>query len=130
MATKHRFVITGVSEDAASGVSNGPAGPNEWNDGHDVMLEPRFLSADATIVATDEYIEVTSGSPNLTLPDATNAAVTKRLYTFLNAGSGVVTLSPVSAQTINGDTSYLLSNQWQFVRIYSNGTNWRVIGGN
>ena len=123
MAIKHKFQ-SGISDGADSTVVR----PSNWNDSHSVTLDQRSISGgSATINATDEYIEC-SGSPTLTLPDASNAAVVGRSYYFLSADSGTTTIQTVNSQLINGDSTYQLVNQWQFAKLLSNGTNWRVIG--
>lgn len=41
---------------------------------------------------------------------------------------GTNTINPNSSETVEGQTSYILTTQWQFVRLLSDGVNWYVIG--
>lgn len=66
-----------------------------------------------------------NGTLTVTLPDAT----TNNGYevTIKNINTGTVTISPVSSQTIDGDSIRYLTSQWQLLKIVSNGTNWTVL---
>jgi len=125
MSIKHT-----VQSAVAEGSDPTLIGPNEWNSDHAVTLDGQQVSANYAVQPTDEYVEITANSPTITLPDATSAAVARRSYYFLNSGTGAPVLQPVSSQLINGDSTYQLVDQWQFVKLYSNGSAWRVIGTN
>ncbi len=79
------------------------------------------------ILAGDNLIRVT-GTTTVTLPDAT--LNTGTVFTIKNVdGSALVTtVATTSAQTIDGASTYSLPEQFQFVRVQSNGTNWDIIG--
>jgi hypothetical protein len=44
-----------------------------------------------------------------------------------NSGTGIVTIGCTASQTIDGDSTYPLSTQYQAVDLISNGTNWIVV---
>lgn len=67
---------------------------------------------------------------SLNLPDA--VSTTRKLFhlTKTDSGTGGAILNAVGGQTISGSTSYTLSNQFQFVGVFSDGSNWIVIINN
>jgi len=73
---------------------------------------------------TDYVYNATSGTFTLTMPTA--ASNTNR-YTVKNSGTGIVTIGCTASQTIDGDSTYPLSTQYQAVDLISNGTNWIVV---
>src|ERR1700731_323159 len=77
------------------------------------------LSTDYTIIANP------SSAGTVTLPTA--ASITGRKYTIKNISANLVTLNTTSSQTIDGSTTYLLPNQYQYVTVVSNGSNWNVV---
>jgi len=84
----------------------------------------KIISAAYTLLATDSNIEISENTFIITLPTAVD--ITGKKYTIINAGTGVVTLTPAGSEMINGDASFSL-NQWDAITIISNGTNWRII---
>jgi hypothetical protein len=65
----------------------------------------------------------------ITLPDS--ASVQGKLYVVkkLDAGAGSLQIFPQGTDTIDGQTEWDLSNQYQYVRLYANGTTgYDVIG--
>jgi len=80
-----------------------------------------------TALMTDNYIAYTSltAARTVTLPDAT--LYTGALTIKDEAGTAAahnITLSPVSAQTIDGASSLVISSNFGVKKIYSNGANW------
>jgi hypothetical protein len=84
-----------------------------------------------TLTALDStvFANGSSGAFTLTLPSA--VGITGKIYTIkkIDSTANVITVAATSNQTIDGATTYLLSKQWEYVSIQSNGTNWMVIGG-
>jgi hypothetical protein len=78
-------------------------------------------------VDTDMYeCDATGGAIAATLPAA--ASCPGREYTFIRiSASNNVTVTGNGAETIDGANTYVLSAQWQTVRIRSNGTSWRRV---
>lgn len=65
----------------------------------------------------------------ITLPDS--ASVQGKIYVVkkLDAGAGVVAIFPSGTDTIDNQAEWDLSNQYQYVRLYANGTTgYDVIG--
>ncbi len=80
-----------------------------------------------------EIVELaTGGSSDITrtLPPA--ATVPNQILTEkkVDSGAGAVILAGTGTDTIDGDATYKLVNQYQYVRLVSDGSSWNVIGGN
>lgn len=80
-------------------------------------------AADNTILAN-----TTAGALTVTLPAPTSFA--GRIYTIKKVGTGGIdndlTIVPASG-TIDGGTSYKIYNDWTFVTLQTDGTNWYII---
>lgn len=118
---KHKFNVT-----FADGVDATLVKPSNWNDTHSYGF--RSVSANGNILSTDDVVLGTGGSGagiTLTLPSpTTNLCVIVRK---VDAGVGPVIINPNAAETIDGQSSWQLVNQWQFVELASDGTNWHVM---
>jgi hypothetical protein len=87
----------------------------------------RSISALRTLDATDQTI-FANGTFTVTLPTA--VGITDREYLIKNTGAGTITLATTSSQTIDGSTTYVMSVQYKYVRVKSDGANWNVIANN
>lgn len=89
-------------------------------------------STDITLNTTHYTVLVdASGAARIiTLPAATGA--TGRIYTIKKTDNSVntVTVDGNASETIDGALTYVLSLQWKYVTIQSNGTAWFVIANN
>ena len=98
----------------------------------EVTFEYNAVTANTTLVANtignvgncNSLVEVTSGSPTLTLPTA--VGIVGYFFTIKNTGSGTVTLATTSSQTIDGASTQSIS-QYTALQVVSNGTNWLLI---
>lgn len=88
--------------------------------------QPVVYTTTATANADDEVIYVTAASPwTLTIPSATLFLNKEYLIQKTDNNANLVTLSA----TINGAASYTgLNAQHKYVRIKSDGTEWRIVG--
>lgn len=79
--------------------------------------------ADNTVLAN-----TTGGPITVTLPDPSGIA--GRMYTIKKIGTGgidnALTITPTSG-TIDGNGNYIIYNDWTFVTLQTDGTNWYVI---
>ncbi len=85
-------------------------------------------SANYTLAATNDVVEVTATGQTITLPTAVGIA--GKEYTIKLTALGSCTIATTSSQTIDGSTTYSLSAQYKYVRLLSNGANWIIIGNN
>lgn len=82
-----------------------------------------------TATANDETILVNaaSGVATITLPTAVGVA--GKVYTVkkIDSSTNAVTVATTSSQTIDGLTTYSLTNQYGGVNVQSDGSNWYII---
>lgn len=95
-----------------------------------------------TVLTVNGGITITSGSSVLvkatggaggitvTLPTAVGAAGQMACIKKVDTGVGAVTVATTGGQTIDGVSTYLLVNQWQFVNVQSDGSNWLIVSLN
>ena len=87
-------------------------------------------TASYTLTDNDNIIlgDATTGAIILTLPDATK--MKGRQYTIKkqDASPNLVSLATTSNQLIDGNATYDISAQYQFITATSNGTGWSVTG--
>jgi len=83
-----------------------------------------YISVSSTYnaLATDDVINCTTGTFTVKLPTAVGTS--GRMYHVKNSGTGTITVSTTSSQTIDGSTTYTLSTQWSKITFVSTGSNW------
>lgn len=72
------------------------------------------------------FVDATTGSSAMTLATAANQAGKWIVFKKIDTTSNTVTLTPALAETIDLDTSVILSGSQAFVKITSDGTNWKI----
>ena len=88
------------------------------------------VTSNYTLTAGDNTVLVntTSGAITITLPAPTNFA--GRIYTIKKIGTGGIdnelTITPASG-TIDGGANYKIYNDWTYVTLQTDGTNWYII---
>lgn len=86
------------------------------------------FSSTATAGSTDDIIELSGASFTLTLPTAVGAD--GKVFEILHLGtslSQVYTIDGDGAQTIGGNTTFLMHTNRQKLRIHSDGANWQIL---
>jgi len=98
-------------------------------DASNLAFSSSSATSNTTLTETDginvKLINATSGAVTVTLPTAvSNAAsfIIKKIDSSVNK----VTIDAYSTETIDGGTTYVLNDQYNYVEIVSNGTNWVV----
>jgi len=86
-------------------------------------------SANYTTLATDEVIAVdaSGAARTITLLTASSRAGQKFSIKKTDNSVNAVTINTTSSQTIDGASTYTLSNQYDGVTVISNGSNWLII---
>jgi len=84
------------------------------------------ISNTYTIQSTDNTIECVSGTFTVTLPTA--IGVKGKQYVVKNIGSGTITVSTTSSQTIDGNNTISLTQNESIV-VVSDDSDWKIIGG-
>lgn len=85
------------------------------------VVNYKIKSANYTLTDEDVVVECDS-LLTITLPTA--VGITGREYNIIRSGSGNVTITPNGAETINGQSNLVLTEQYSSVVIYSNGVQW------
>jgi len=117
---------------AASAVkvgSTGNANSTMQVDGS-LAMAIRTVSANATIADTDNTILANTSSASITLTLPSPSGIAGRIYTIKKIGSGGIdnelTISP-NGGTIDGGSSYKIYNDYTYVTLQTDGTNWYII---
>jgi hypothetical protein len=90
----------------------------------------KTVTSNYTATGTDNTIlaNTTSGAIVVTLPDPSTFA--GRIYTIKKIGTGGIdnslTITPATG-TIDGGASYVIYNDWTYVSMQTDGSNWYVI---
>lgn len=85
------------------------------------LLPYRAISTTYNALTTDYVIHCTSGTFTINLPTA--VGIQGEVFIIKNSGSGFITIDPNGSQTIDGSTTYTMS-QAETVQIISTGANW------
>ena len=74
-------------------------------------------------------VNTTSGALTITLPSA--SGISGRIYTIKKIGTGGIdkelTINPAGSATIDGGSSYIIYNDYTYVTLQTDGTNWYII---
>lgn len=96
-----------------------------------VSMAIRTVSANTTVNATDNTVLVNTTSAGLTITLPSASGISGRIYTIKKIGSGGIdnelTISPAGSATIDGGSNYVIYNDYTFVTLQTDGTNWYII---
>lgn len=87
------------------------------------------ITADYQATLSDRYIDAdaTGGPITVTLPTAVGHLGRDYIIKRVNAGSNDVVVDALNVETIDGQVTYTLIDQWESVTIISDNSNWKVI---
>lgn len=86
------------------------------------------ISANHTSTTTNTVLVANSTSGNITVTLQTAASITgEQIVIKKTVAANTVTIDGLSSETIDGLTTRVLHRQHEFIRIMSDGTNWRII---
>jgi hypothetical protein len=89
-------------------------------------------TANYTLTDADRIVacDASAGAFTVSLPSA--AGIAGRMYTIkkVDSSPNAVTVAAPTGQTIDGAASYVLSAQWKYVTVVSDGSNWLIIANN
>lgn len=82
-----------------------------------------------TITSSNDIVAITGTlDTTLTLPTPSSKVVGDIIYIVKEVdGNSIVTIIPSGTELISGTTSTTLTNPYESIRIYTNGTNWFVL---
>jgi hypothetical protein len=93
-----------------------------------LVLSVATKTANYTITPIDYTVlgDATSGAITITLPTAVGAIGRTYIIKRTNSGANNVTITTTSSQTIDGVTTFTLSNQYDTITVVSDGANWMI----
>jgi hypothetical protein len=90
---------------------------------------PSFVNTAQNInVFVPNGIDASTGLVAITLPTATGNNGVEYIYKKIDSSANTVTLNAFGAETIDGQSSYILYALDEAVRLVSNGQNWLITG--
>jgi len=96
-----------------------------WQQFSKVNLTVSSHSSNYSLTATDNIVNATA-SLTFTLPSVTG--LTGKIYYIKNfTGSGSVTVNTTGGVTIDGQSSWIMSNQYSSMTVFTDGSNWYII---
>lgn len=91
------------------------------------------ISGGVSISSSGNILVLATGGAagiTLTLPTAVGAAGQSACLKKTDSGVGTVTIATTGGQTIDGSSNYFLTNQYQYVTVESDGSNWYIVAQN
>ncbi|MEO5684697.1 MAG: hypothetical protein ABIQ88_18795 [Chitinophagaceae bacterium] len=125
------LVLTATAMIGHAQIGIGTVSPNSTLDVRgSISTNYRNFTSASTAAITDNVLVFTgSTAATLTLPTA--AGITGRTYQVKNASltgpTPILTIATTSSQTIDGLSSWTLTDQYQTVTLVSNGSNWHAV---
>jgi hypothetical protein len=119
--------------DASGNVGIGTTAPNsKLHVAGSISTAIAHKTASYTLTDADSIVacNASAGAFTISLPSAVGIA--GRMYTIkkVDSSPNPVIVAPQPGQTIDGAASYVLSAQWKYVTVVSDGSNWLVIANN
>jgi len=130
------FTIAGSSPiDLTQLVPTGTGGGGGGSSSVNFADSVQFLSANQTVGflgAFNTLVEGTSGAGGITLTAISAVGVSgqKMRFVKVDTGAGAMTINTTGGQTISGRSNYALTNQWQYMQMESDNTNWIIVANN
>jgi hypothetical protein len=95
-----------------------------------IAMAIKTVSSNYTLTGADNTVLANTTSAAITLSLPAPGSFAGRIYTIKKVGTGGIdnqlTISPASG-TIEGGSSYVIYNDWTFVTLQTDGTNWYII---
>ncbi|WP_106531117.1 hypothetical protein [Chitinophaga niastensis] len=120
----------GFRDSLAVGVAEGTKSNSTFQVNGSMATNLTKVTSSYTVTVADNTVlaDATGGALTITLPSPTN--IPGRIYTVKKIGNGgidkEVTISAAGG-TIDGSTNYIIYNDWTFVTLQTDGTDWFVI---
>ena len=96
-----------------------------------LSLAIRAVTSSATLNATDNTVLANTSSAAITVTLPAASGIAGRVYTIKKIGTGGIdrelTISPTGGATIDGGNSYVIYNDYTYVTLQTDGTNWYII---
>ncbi|MDX1938343.1 MAG: hypothetical protein SFU21_14575, partial [Flavihumibacter sp.] len=121
------FALLFVSASTFAQVGVGTTSPNSTLDVRgSLSTNYRAFTANTSAGTDNNLVFTGTSAATLTLPDATT--ITGRSYWIKNnsSNSSTLTIATTSSQTIDGVSTWSLTERYKAIKVVSNGTNWDV----
>lgn len=93
-----------------------------------VASVPKTYTSDHTVVSEHIlFADASSNSVTFTLPDATTVDGELLRFKKLDATGNAMVIEPFGAQTVDGDSSLSVVDQWTSVDIVASGSAWYIV---
>jgi hypothetical protein len=131
--TRSTISTTGVNKlESSGGIELINTGANSTTMSGGLRQQADIISSDTTLGQGHLICLVDASAANrtITLPDATLSANGDRVYTIkkIDSSTNTVTIDPNGSQTIDGQTTFVIGTQYQFIKIVAEAGNWYIIG--
>ncbi|MDD5456416.1 MAG: hypothetical protein PHV30_05215 [Candidatus Margulisbacteria bacterium] len=85
-----------------------------------------------TLTGSDSIVLANAGNGQITMTLPTAAGIDGRYYTIkkIDTGKNKVVIATSAGQLIDKDSTYVLTMQYEYVTLVSDGSNWVIIGNN
>lgn len=88
-----------------------------------IITGATYTAASTQVILAD----ATAQAIVITLPDSTTSLDTGYIVKKVDGSAFTVTLTTEGAQTLDGTSTKVLTTQWEYIRIISDGANWLLI---
>ncbi len=88
------------------------------------LLDVTSASADLTVGTSNDVILTSASGIGITLP---TAGTSGRVYHIKNISSGSIVIYASGSETIDGDNTKSITNQYSSLQVVSDGSNWNII---
>lgn len=106
-------------------LNNNISGTGEFQiNGVSITPTSNTYSGNTVLTTLNSFVRV-SATATITLPTA--VGFTGKCFHIKNVGTGIVTIDTTSSQTIDGELTMIIDNQYDSIFIVSNSTNWDII---
>jgi hypothetical protein len=131
VGTSYTFTFPTSAGTSGYVLTTNGSGVTSWRAGAGKMVYRSVITTDAP-TSSDDVLGCSGASFTITLPDASAAANTNKVFEILHLGTSltqVYTLNTTSAQTIGGIASgaYALYTNGERLKIVSDGSNWQIL---
>ena len=96
-----------------------------------VSMAIKAVTSSYTVTAADNTILANTSTGTITVTLPSPSGITGRIYTIKKIGTGGIdnqlTITPSAGSTIDGGASYVIYNDWTYVTLQTDGSNWYII---
>jgi hypothetical protein len=128
--------VTNLNSGTSASATTWWSGAGTWTAPPSPIVQMLTASSNTTLSASasnpNATVSCTGGSGGITITLPTAVGISGYSFTLkkVDSAAGAITVNTTSSQTIDGGTDWLLPDQWQYVTVESNGSNWLITANN